>query len=528
MFEVFGFANTALQEAYWVNETTFWKPSESNASEIERNGRILDTEPGLSEFPHLILNQARVHASYLQVMRNAPTRLEPDYGLEIVGLDRDDSQDFPLQVQLQSGQGESQTIRAKYVVGCDGARSAVRGLMGQKLVGDSANQAWGVMDILAVSDFPDVRLKTLVQSAEEGSAIIIPREGGHMIRIYIELDALAETERVKSKNITADDLVAAANRIFHPYSFDIKDIPWWSVYEIGQRLCPRFDDGEQQSPHIFIAGDACHTHSPKAGLGMNVSMGDAFNLGWKLAAVLEGRSPERLLETYSLERQGTAQELIDFDRAWSKMISAPPKTDENPDGVDPEDFRQYFIKHGRFTAGTAFVYQESYIVGPNTYQNLAPGFQIGKRFHSAPVVRLADAKRLELGHTTRPDGRWKMFVFGRLSEVLNVADEILDLSQRVPELDLRAVIAGNHIEVDAQSLPDAFRPIQGTLGLVDYEKVFTSDIGTQADIFEKRGIDPDKGCMIAVRPDQHVAMICPIADPAPMLDFLTPIFLMDR
>ena len=75
----------------------------------------------------------------------------------------------------------------------------------------------------------------------------------------------------------------------------MKEIAWWSVYEIGQRLTDKFDDVPEDEiatrlPRVFIAGDACHTHSPKAGQGMNVSMQDAFNLGWKLAAVLRGSS----------------------------------------------------------------------------------------------------------------------------------------------------------------------------------------------------------------------------------------------
>jgi len=126
------------------------------------------------------------------------------------------------------------------------------------------------MDVLAVTDFPDIRLKAAIQSAHDGSALIIPREGGYMFRIYIELDELAENERAASLNITPERLVAAARRILHPYSFDVNEIAWWSVYEIGQRLCDRFDDVPDDSaagfhPRVFIAGDACHTHSPKAG-----------------------------------------------------------------------------------------------------------------------------------------------------------------------------------------------------------------------------------------------------------------------
>ena len=79
MFEAFGFSGRVLKEAYWVNETTFWKPDESCRERIVRSGRVQDVEDGLSELPHVILNQARVHGFYLDVMRNAPGRLEPSY-----------------------------------------------------------------------------------------------------------------------------------------------------------------------------------------------------------------------------------------------------------------------------------------------------------------------------------------------------------------------------------------------------------------------------------------------------------------
>ena len=149
------------------------------------------------------------------------------------------------------------------------------------------------MDVLAVTDFPDIRLKSLIQSANEGSIVLIPREGGYLVRIYVELDKLnAKRTGRESGILPSDRLVAAAQRILHPYTLEVKEVAWWSVYDIGQRLCDKFDDVAEgdvaiRLPHVFIAGDACHTHSPKAGQGMNVSMQDAFNLGWKLASVLQ-------------------------------------------------------------------------------------------------------------------------------------------------------------------------------------------------------------------------------------------------
>ena len=201
----------------------------------------------------------------------------------------------------------------------------------------------------------------------------------------------------------------------HPYTVDIKHVGWWSVYEIGQRLCEKFDDVRTDEmptrlPRVFIAGDACHTHSAKAGQGMNVSMADAWNLGWKLASVLRGTAKPELLHTYSEERQAVARELIDFDREFSSLFSARARNARRTP-ADPEQFQQYFVAQGRFTAGVATRYAPSMITAEPAFQHLAEGFPIGMRFHSAPVLRLADAKSLHLGHVARADGAWRIYVF---------------------------------------------------------------------------------------------------------------------
>src|SRR5699024_4114806 len=180
------------------------------------------------------------------------------------------------------------TIRAKYVVGCDGARSAVRKSIGRQLHGDVQNHAWGVLDILVATDFPDIRKKAVI-SSEAGSMILIPREGGYLVRMYADLGAVPEDDKEFRNRITVDDVIAQANAILSPYTVEVRDVAWWSVYEVGQRIADGFDnlnDDERAAnqPRIFIAGDACHTHSAKAGQGMNVSMQDTFNLGWKLGA----------------------------------------------------------------------------------------------------------------------------------------------------------------------------------------------------------------------------------------------------
>lgn len=560
MFEAFGFAERVVKEAYWVNETTFWKPDEADAGKIMRHGRIQDTEDGLSEFPHVILNQARVHDFLLETMRHAPLGLEPHYGLrfvdlEIAGGDGDGRRSHPVAVRLEragsEGRGTVEVVKARYVVGCDGARSAVRKSLARSLTGDSANQAWGVMDVLAVTDFPDIRLKSAIHSAEEGSMLIIPREGGYLVRFYIELDKLAENERVSARAITADRLVAAARRIIRPYSLEVKEIAWWSVYEIGQRLCDKFDDVPtdevgQRLPAVFIAGDACHTHSPKAGQGMNVSMQDAFNLGWKLAAVLRGQCPPELLHSYSAERQAIAKELIDFDREWAKMLSAPLKTSEIGDGVDPKEVEAYFVRHGRYTAGTATRYAPSSLTGEPTHAHLATGLPIGARFHSAPVIRLGDAKPVELGHVAQADGRWRLYAFADRADPSSdtshlrglcdflVASPSSPLRRHTQQgadidsvIDFRAVLQQAHRDVALETLPSLLLPRKGRLGLIDYEKVFCPDLKSGQDVFDQRGIDRERGCLVIVRPDQYVANVLPLDDHAALAAFFA-VFMVSR
>ena len=539
MFNAFGFAERVKNEAYWVNETTFWKPKPDQPGQIERTGRIQDVEDGLSEFPHVILNQARVHDMYLEVMKNASSRLVPDYSRRMIDLNVDNNAaDYPVTVTLEriddDHAGEIETLKARYVVGCDGARSAVRAAIGRVLKGDSANQAWGVMDVLAVSSFPDIRLKTLIKSNSSGNIVIIPREGGYLVRLYIELDELSEAERVRSKNITVQELVAAANKIFSPYSIDVKEVVWWSVYEIGQRLTDKFDDVPQdqveiQLPRVFIAGDACHTHSPKAGQGMNVSMGDSFNLGWKLVSVLQGRAAPALLHSYSAERQNVAKDLIDFDREWAKIISAKPADTEVQASAEVPLFQKYFVEHSRYTAGISVKYQQSMLTGAPKWQHLATGFEIGTRFHSAPVIRLADGKPMHLGHTVKADCRWRIFAFsgnedptGEGSKIRALCDFLSNsptspIHKFTPKgqnvdavIDIRAVFQQCHRDLAIDSMPEFLLPRKGQYGLIDYEKMFCPDLKNAQDIYSMRGIDRQQGCVLIIRPDQYVAHILPL------------------
>ncbi|MBB95208.1 MAG: phenol 2-monooxygenase [Rhodobacteraceae bacterium] len=551
MFQAFGFGETVKRESYWVNQTNFWTPDPANPAHVRRIGRVQDVADDSSEMPHTLINQARIHELFLDVMRKAARRIQPDYGWSVQDLAVDTTtDDHPVTVTLENtgvNAGNTRTVRANYVVGCDGARSNVRKAIGGTLHGDAAHQAWGVMDILANTDFPDIRQKCIVASATEGNVLILPREGGYLFRMYVELDKLNPDERVSSKNLTSDHMIAAANRIMTPYTIDVKEVVWWSVYEIGHRMTDRFDDvpeGEKaaRTPRVFTAGDACHTHSPKAGQGMNVSMQDSFNLGWKLAHVLQGRADAALLHSYSFERWLEAKRLVDTDHKWARIMSAPPGESEL-DGTDVPRVQQQFIENLEFTGGLAVHYDPSALIGGDDHQALAAGLTIGKRFHSAPVVRLADAMQMQLGHIAQADGRWRLYAFagagdtGQGGGAIHALTRWLEADPGSPVvrftrpgedidslLDIRAVFQLTFDALDYGAMPSLLKPLKGRHGLQDHEKLFCTDHKGMGDIYDMRGIDREGGCMVLVRPDQYVAHVLPLDDYTALSDFLSGIY----
>ncbi len=543
MLHAFGLSERLMREAYWVNELTFWRPDPADGGRIVRSGRAPDTDDELSEFPHVIVNQARVLDYLLEAMRGSAQRLRPDYRVSCESLTVAAEGSHPVRVNLLRD-GRAFTVDARYVVGCDGARSAVRRAIGRELRGDVAGHAWGVADVLAVTDFPDIRRKATIQSSS-GSIVLIPREGGYLVRFYVDLGEVTDENRARVRAIRSEDVMTVAARVLAPYTIEVKEVPWFSVYEVGQRLTDSFDDaaGPDQTPRVFIAGDACHTHSAKAGQGMNVSMQDAFNLGWKLAAVLEGRSGPELLATYSAERRPVAQELIDFDREWSAMLSAPPRDPAHPDGggVDPAELQDYFVRQGRYTAGVATRYPRSTLTGPVAHQRLAGGLEIGTRFHSATVVRVADARVMQLGHVARADGRWRLYAFAdrariRLENLCTWLGEAPDspLRRFTPPgddvdavIDVRAILQLAHDEVELDELPALLRPRKGRLGLIDHEKVFSIDPRPERDIFDARRLDRDQGCAVIVRPDQFIAHVLPLDASDELIAFFEPPILVE-
>ncbi|GLY19521.1 phenol 2-monooxygenase [Kineosporia sp. NBRC 101677] len=527
-FQAFGFANRLIEEAYRIYSMAFWRPDPARPAEIVRTKLVPDDPSGISEFPHLILNQARVLDYFAEFAHNSPTRAVPDYGVEFLGLEVTDD---AVLVQVREA-GVTRTVRAKYVLGCDGARSQVREAIGRKLVGQAAMHAWGVMDVLARTDFPDYRTKCVIQSHDGGNILLIPREGGFLTRFYVDLGEVAEDDDGQVRTTPLESVVARANKILHPYTIEVQDVPWWSVYEVGHRLTDRFDD-VAHDPKVFITGDACHTHSAKAGQGMNVSIQDGWNIAWKLGHVLEGRAQESLLQTYSAERQVVAQNLIAFDKEWSTLMATP--AEQMP---DPSLLETFYVQTFEFPAGFMTQYEPSVLTAENTHQDLALGCPIGKRFKSAIVHRVSDTTPIHLGHHARADGRWRIYVFADESRPGSGAahqfagwladDPASPVRAHTPQhldldawFDVKIVYQQQFGEIDLRRVPAVFKPDRGRFRITDWEKVHAT--GEEHDIFTERRISRD-GALVVVRPDQYVANVLPLTAHDELSAFFAGIF----
>ncbi|KAF5025727.1 hypothetical protein F66182_2194 [Fusarium sp. NRRL 66182] len=606
IFDSLGFGDRAWKEANHMIEICMWNPGPDGV--IRRSDRIPDTIVGLSRFQQIVLHQGRIErffldnikkyskdsikveravlpesinidASKLSSTDNYPvtvklrhlteeeatppqqataSKTQASDGLFRSNLVFDDEVDHDRALlQAQARDADSEMVHAKYVIGCDGARSWVRKQIGLELQGEASDFIWGVMDIIPKTDFPDIRMRCAIHSAENGSLMVIPREN-KLVRLYIQLkevtpDASGRADRSK---INPDLIFKAAQNIIHPYKLDYEYCDWWTAYQIGQRVGTAYDLHDR----VFLAGDAVHTHSPKAGQGMNVSMQDTYNLGWKIALVAKGIAKPSILQTYQSERRRVAQDLIEFDHRFSRLFSGRPAKDVmDEEGVSMEVFKDAFEKGNMFASGLSVNYGPSNIVAkagdplaqadgakvvspPGVSltedlfvkkQALASGIPVGMRFNSFKVLNQACARPYHLQERLKADGRFRIVLF---------AGHVLDPAQKArvetfckllddPDNFLHGVTPKGHkidsvIEVltvhsskrwDAdliRDFPSILRPYDEHVGY-DYEKVHADDESYHegyGDAYKNYGVDRKRGCVVAVRPDQYVGWVGELDD----------------
>lgn len=531
VFQSYGIGERLLNESVQVHQAAFYNPSSSGG--IELTSRAPDVTAPSARYPfEVALHQGAIESIFLDSMENLGVEVERSTIPTSIEISKDENEladpaSHPVRVALKrtnvpEGEPEEEIVHAKYVVGTDGAHSWVRKQFDISMDGEQSEFIWGVLDMVPDTDFPDIRNKSLVHS-NHGSALLVPREQDR-VRVYMQLEDKdiinPATGRVDKERMGPDELLEVARRSLYPYKLiPTTGILWWTLYIIGQRVASRFAIKNR----VLIAGDACHTHSPKAGQGMNASMNDAHNLAWKIALVVRGWAEPSLLSTYESERRKYALDLIAFDKMFSTLFSGKPLTEENSDGVAPEHFMKTFQKFGGFTSGIGVHYSPSIAVLDQN-QELASGLVIGERFPPYQFIRAADAWPFEIQDLLPSDFRFKLVVFtGDFNDPLQqarVKSMVADMQKPEsflkryaapgknspsPRFDIITISKGRKEGFDFLQFPTLLRSHWSKLFIDDVD--VTRTFGGEG--YSHYGVGPE-GALVVVRPDGYVGAIAPL------------------
>ena len=299
IYEQLGLSEEILKEGQEVTAFTFLK----NAKPVARAG-FLNQGIDISPFPfamiyeqskneELLYNNLLSHNSY--VCWNSKIS---DY--------KKINNEYSVTIQTD---GIEKNIKCKYLCACDGSRSIIRDISGMPFTGGTYENVFYVADTHAITGTDHKSL--LLFLSKLTIVLLFPMQGENRYRVL----GILPKEYYHHDEITFKD-IAANLKINEKIPFDLFDTDWFSTYKLHHKKVIRFNDG-----NVFFCGDAAHVHSPAGGQGMNTGLQDAYNLAWKLAAVINRTARPELLETYNEEREPNAQQLLKTtDRFFSVMI----------------------------------------------------------------------------------------------------------------------------------------------------------------------------------------------------------------
>ncbi|TYK44002.1 rifampin monooxygenase [Actinomadura decatromicini] len=231
---------------------------------------------------------------------------EVRHGCAVAGFEQDDD---GVTVELDDGE----RLRSRYLVGCDGARSTVRKLLGVGFPGEPSRTETLMGELKVGAPREEIAAKVADVRKTYRTFIFAPF-GEEVYRVVVPAEGVSDRAQPPTLEDFKRQLRAIAGT-----DFGVHSPRWLSRFGDATRLVERYRVGR-----VLLAGDAAHIHPPIGGQGLNLGVQDAFNLGWKLAARIRGWAPEKLLDTYQSERHPVAEEVLDNTRAQAELLSLEP------------------------------------------------------------------------------------------------------------------------------------------------------------------------------------------------------------
>jgi 2-polyprenyl-6-methoxyphenol hydroxylase-like FAD-dependent oxidoreductase len=259
---------------------------------------------GLTPYPFILVFPQDRHERLL-IERLEQMGVQVERETELVGFEQREDH---VRVTLRRPAGE-ESCEARYLAGCDGARSPVRHQLGAAFEGGTYDQLFYVADVIAAGPPVDGQIHLSLDDADFLALFSYTDDGQARL-----IGSIRENRVAPDRELTFDDI---SERAIHGLGVDVKQVNWFSTYKVHHRLTDHFRHGR-----VFLLGDAAHIHSPAGGQGMNTGIGDAINLAWKLKAVLHGDASDRLLDSYEAERMAFARTLVETTDRVFTFVSA--------------------------------------------------------------------------------------------------------------------------------------------------------------------------------------------------------------
>ena len=296
LYRQLNLADAVVERGHKVPAVNLWVKGEPAARlPFERIGSDLTAYPFLHIFPqdqHERLLIERLEALGVSVERRTELVSFTDGGERVIA-------------RLRGPEGQEETCEASYIAGCDGARSIVRETIGTGFRGGTYRQLFYVADVEAAGPALDGELHVDLDEADFLAVFPLAGKGRARLIGTVRDERADHADTLKFEDVS--------DRAITNLKVNVQKVNWFSTYHVHHRVTEHFRKGR-----AFLLGDAAHIHSPAGGQGMNTGIGDAINLAWKLATVLAGHAPDKLLDSYEAERIGFARRLVaTTDRVFS-------------------------------------------------------------------------------------------------------------------------------------------------------------------------------------------------------------------
>jgi phenol 2-monooxygenase (NADPH) len=383
--------------------------------------------------------------------------------------------------------GATSSVNCKYLIGADGGRSFVRRALDIPFDGSTTEDKWVRIDGIVETDMPKSRSYGAIESKTHGNVLWAPLDHG-ATRIGFAFTMERQRGHPEFNEAAA---VAEAIESVKPFKLTFIRVDWFTVYSVGQKVARNFfaDDC------VFLAGDACHTHSSGAAQGMNTGIHDSINLGWKLSLVLRGLAHPSILTTYESERLPNVQKLINYDKDISRLMTMQlPVGWKGDPNSDPNEVLGHVMEEAStFTSGLSIDFSANLLNVQGSFTP-ATGPRPGQRGPDVQLQKPGTFENTRLHKLTPNIARFYAVIFA--GEPGQTSRAFLAFSKAVNSSKLlgNAHLPITWLTILSRSGPSAFELLGGSpLGRVYFDQNQTAHARYEVDV--------KKGAVVVLRPD---------------------------